>query len=310
VRATHGATSALLEELLVAQGHCSDNTRDGTARIAEAFEIAATRESAPSMARLRRALFGFNLAVGDRNDALAERYYGHVQANLEAIPEPALRGRLTLEARAGRVCQLVKRGDAAGAEALGTPLLAEFLADHARQRRSTPLALGTAVCLSDARRHLGQHESAIADLNAVLEMCRSAPPVWARGCAARPYAALVAVQMDLGRLDAARDAAERRLALDDSQGNEPRFAVGYGRLLIASGRAAEAVPWLQQADDGFRDLALDIPEVAEVRYWLGQARLASGDAQGQALVEQARPRLAASPLSWHRRLAAATTRPL
>jgi hypothetical protein len=47
-----------------------------------------------------------------------------------------------------------------------------------------------------------------------------------------------------------------------------------------------------------------------VRYWLGQARLASGDAQGQALVEQARPRLAASPLSWHRRLAAATTRPL
>jgi tetratricopeptide (TPR) repeat protein/tRNA A-37 threonylcarbamoyl transferase component Bud32 len=310
VRAGHGPTSALLEELLIAQVHCTADRRLGAAYIAEAFEIAAARESAPSMARLHRALSAYDSAVGERDDAKAEGYYRQVQENLEAIPEPALRERLTLAARVGRVCQLAKRGDASGAETLGAPLLAEFLAGHASSGRSTPLALGTAICLSDAKRHFGRHEAAIEDLKAVLEMCRSAPPVWARGCAARPYTALVSVLLDLGRLDEARDAAERRLAVVSGYGGEPRFAVGYGRVLIASGRAGEAVVWLQQAHDGFRDVAPEVPEVAEVRYWLGQARLANGDAQGRTLVEQARPMLAASPLNWHRQLATAKTRPL
>ena len=222
VRASHGASSALLEELLVAEMHCTGDPRERTARIAEAFEIAAARESAPSMARLRHALLGYDSAVGARNDSQAEGYYRHVQENLEAIPELALRERLTLGARVGRVCQLAKRGDAEDAEALGAPLLAEFMADHARRRRSTPLAMGTVVCLSDARRHLGRPEAAITDLKAVLEMCRSAPPVWARGCAARPYAALALVLLDLGRLDEARDAVQRRLELVRDYGGEPR----------------------------------------------------------------------------------------
>jgi hypothetical protein len=114
----------------------------------------------------------------------------------------------------------------------------------------------------------------------------------------------------MGRLDNARAAVEQRLALSPEFSDEPRFAVGYGRVLIADGQAARAVAVLQRVVDGFSDLPAELPEVAEARFWLGHARVAAGDVRGRRLIEQARPALARSGLSVHRRLAAAAARPL
>jgi hypothetical protein len=43
----------------------------------------------------------------------------------------------------------------------------------------------------------------------------------------------------------------------------------------------------------------------EALYWLGRAQEASDASQGRAMVAEARPRLARSPVASHRRLAAA-----
>lgn len=81
--------------------------------------------------------------------------------NSKAIPEAAIRERLTLGTRIGRVCQLLQRGEAAEAVRVAAPLIARFNDDYARIGRLTPNQGTIWICASDALRQLGRYDEAI-----------------------------------------------------------------------------------------------------------------------------------------------------
>jgi len=304
VRATHGPTSALLEEPLVALAGCG--TEAGLSGPAAAFDIAAARERPPSTALLNRALGAYEWAISLRDGAAAERFYQHVLENEEAIPEPELRDRLLIGARVGRVCQLAQRGDAAQAERMAAPLKAGFDADYARLGRLTPAQGAFWFCLNDAQRQQQHYAEARAATQAFVDRCRAFEPL-TRGikCTARALAALALVHLDAGQLDQARTAVEQRLAISRGNDSDPRFPLAYGRVLIADGRAADAIESLRLNHEDWLSHHADSPNAAEALYWLGRAYLASGDGRGRAMVADARKALAASPIKTHQRLAAA-----
>jgi hypothetical protein len=77
-----------------------------------------------------------------------------------------------------------------------------------------------------------------------------------------------------------------------------------GRVLLAAGKAAESIDPLRRHHATWSASQPDSPFTAEALYWLGRARQAAGDASGRSMVEQARSRLARSPVASHQRLAA------
>lgn len=303
VRDAYGPTSAQLEELLTVQAGCDDAV--GRSGPAAAFAIAAARERPPSTALLTRALEAFAWAIGNRDWAESERFYRHVLDNMDAIPEPALRDRLTIGARTGRVCQLAQRGDAAEAERVAAPLKVEFDADFARIGRLTPAQGAFWLCLSDAQRQQEHYEQARVSTEGFVERCRASGFGPGMNCTARALSALALVHLDAGQLEVARAVVAQRLAISGTADNEPRFPLAFGRVLIATGRAAEAIEPLRKSYESWLASNPDKPYAAESLFWLGQAYLASGDSRGKAMVAQARKTLAASPLKTHQRLAAA-----
>jgi hypothetical protein len=315
VRAAHGPNSALLELLLTLALYCQvpDSAplvqkRQPTG--ADVFEVAAAREKAPSMSRLRGAMLAHGRAVGGHDEAEAERFYQHIIENMPAVPEPALRERLTWGAQSSRMCQLARRGDADEVHRLGTALKPRLDALFARFGHITRHEYPFWVCLSDAERQLERYADAEAAARSLVDRCRghtSSFPAWKWSCTERALSTLTMVYLDAGQLEKARVAMSERLVLTPEMQSDLRFPIARSRLLIAGGQAAQAVPLMREAlDGGLSALPGSSVIVAEHRYWLGRALVASGDESGQAIVEQARKTLAASPLKTHQRLAAAT----
>jgi len=290
VRAAYGPTSVLLEEMLAALAYC------GAASPLDAVEVAGARERPPSTGLLNRALEAYGLAFGALDEAATERLYRQVMFNADAVPEPALRARLTRDVRFGRICQLSRRGDAEQAERLALALIRDEEAT-----RSGDSLYGPLVCLSDALRQQGRYAEAAQAAQQLFERCRNAR----NGCDHRALTVLALVQLDAGRLEAARSTMAQRLALASDQRGDSRFAVAYGRVLIADGRYAEAAELLAADHARWQSRLPDNPQTAELLYWLGRAQQAAGDPRGRAALAQARQRLAASPLQTHQRLAAA-----
>jgi len=301
VRKAHGPTSALLESLVLISSGCGDSTGQNAAL--DAFEIAAARERPPSTAILKRAQMGYGWAVSDHDWHLAERFYQSAMENSAAIAEPALRERLLRPTRQERVCHLAKRGDAEEAEALAAPLKAEFDADFARMGRLTPGQGVFWLCLSDAQRQQGKFEEAETTARTILERCRATAAVLPGiRCDKWALEALVTIYLDTGRLNQAHETMEQRREIPRG-GQLDLLSFAYPRILIAEGRASEAIEPLRRAYGHWLSTRPDSPYAAEALYWFGQAYSAAGDLRGRWMVAQARKALAKSPNQAHRRLA-------
>ena len=305
VRAAHGPTSPWLEGLTVALGECSGDFGGWSAM--DAYEIAAARERPPSPTLLRRAERAYSAATGSRDLVAAERYYQAAIANSLAIPDEALRDRLTANLRGGRVCQLGQRGDAEAAERLATTLIASIDADYARAGRLVPSEGSLRICLSEAQRQLGRFDEAAQTARTFRERCReSGRNRIASGCEGRALVVLALAELDAGRLEAARTAIEARLSLSRERDNDNRFAIAYARVLLADGRAAEAIEPLRLNYGNWLSLNPNSPFAAEALYWFGRAYLATDDKRGRWMVAQAKRELAKSPVATHRLLATAS----
>lgn len=310
VRAAHGPNSVLLESLFTLSSFCAVPESGPLAPAHrptryDVFAIAAAREQPPSTSLLRRAIQTYDFAISMRDAEAAERYYRLVLENEAAIPEPALRDRLTRVVRYSRICQLAQRGDAEEAHRLGAALKGELDAQFALLGRMPGNEYGFWVCLSDAERQLERYAEAAAAAQGLVDRCmatsRKTPGV---DCAERALSALTLVHLDAGQLDAARAAMAQRLAIAPAWNRDSRFPIAYTRVAISDGRAAEAIELIRGVYEQQAAQEPGSPVTAEHRYWLGRALVASGDPSGAALVAQARPTLAASPLATHRRLAA------
>jgi tRNA A-37 threonylcarbamoyl transferase component Bud32 len=313
VRAAHGPSSVLLESLFTLSAYC-DVPDSGSLAPAQrptpydVFAIAAAREQPPSTSLLRRAMQGYGYAINIRDAAGAERFYRLVLDNEAAIPEPALRERLTRVVRYNRICQLAQRGDAEEALRLGSTLKPGLDAQFARLGRMPTNEYGFWVCLSDAGRQLERYADAEAAAQGLVERCIATQKAESDvDCAERALSALALVYLDAGQIDKARLAMARRLVINPVWNRDSRFAIAYTRVAIADGRAAEAIPVIRRVHREAAAQQPDSPATAEHLYWLGRALVASGDASGRSLVTQARGALAASPLATHRRLAASAT---
>jgi serine/threonine protein kinase len=307
VRAAHGPASYLLEAMYESMAQCLSGVGDPTAFgwVLDAYEIAAAREQPPSTNLMQRALAAFDGAAKARDFEAAERYYQIAIENARAFPEAAIRDRLTLGLRNGRVCQLGQRGEAAEAVRAAEPQLAYYNAAYARVGRLTPDQGNVWICVADALRQLGRYDEAIAIADTFAERCVALLRIAPRAkCAPRAYAMRALVQLDAGRVDDALATMRDRIGDDWPDRRESRVAITYGRLLLASGRAPDAVGMLR--DDYGRWLSLQpgSPYAAESLYWFGRAYQAAGDKRGRWMVEQARQQLAKSPVAPHRRLAA------
>ena len=301
VRAAHGPASPWLEDLTIALGQCND---DGWGFM-DAYEIAAARERPPSPTLLRHAEWAYNAAVGARDLVLAERYYQAAVANALAIPDEALRDRLTVNLRVGRVCQLGQRGDADAAVQLAATLIAGIDADYARAGRLTPSEGSFRICLADALRQLGRFDEATQTARTFRERCRESGQTGiAGGCEGRALVVEALVELDAGHLDAARTAIEARLSISREWENDGRFRIAYARVLLADGRAADAIEPLRLNYGNWLSLNPNTPYAAEALYWFGRAYLATGDKRGRRMIAQARRELAKSPVATHRALAA------
>jgi tRNA A-37 threonylcarbamoyl transferase component Bud32 len=297
VRAAHGPASPWLEDLTIRLGECSD---DNWAYM-DAYEIAAARERPPSPTLMRLAEWAYNAALGARDVVLAERYYQAAVANALAIPDEALRDRLTMNLRVGRVCQLGQRGDAEAAERLAATLIAGIDADYARVGRLAPSEGPFRVCLGEALRQLGRFDEAAQTARTFRERCRkSGHP----GCEGRALVVEALAELDAGHLDAARTAIEARLSISREWENDARFRIAYARVLLADGRAAEAIEPMRLSYGNWLSMSPDSPFAAESLYWFGRAYLATGDKRGRWMVAQAKRELAKSPVATHRALAA------
>jgi tetratricopeptide (TPR) repeat protein len=166
------------------------------------------------------------------------------------------------------------------------------------------------TCLSHAQRLSGDPAAALQTAQTFLDRCRltmkTAPGLV---CDQRALVILALAQLDLGKFDAARESVEQRLAKSKRYEGDPNFALAYGRVLLATGRAAEAVDVLRQLYGEWLSMHPDSPYAAESLYWFGKADLAAGDPRGRGMVAQARAKLAQSPIASHRQLAAGSTSP-
>jgi len=301
VRAAHGPTSVLLEQLTFAYGACNDAT-DNSA-LFDAYAIAAERERPPSTSLLRWAQQGYSWAISDYDWALADRFYQSAMENSAAIPEADLRARLMRPTRQDRVCHLAQRGDAEEAETLAAPLKDEYDAAFAKMGRLTPGQGNFWLCLSDAQRQQGKYDEATRSVQTMLERCRATAAVM-KGirCTQWALAALATIHLDAGRTDEARAAMEERLKFPRG-GLFDLLSFAHPRILIADGRAPEAIEPLRRTYGYWLSTRPDSPYTAEAEYWFGQAYVAVGDPRGRWMVAQARKALAKSPNAAHRRLA-------
>jgi tetratricopeptide (TPR) repeat protein len=307
IRSAHGPTSFLLEPILLGIASCLDEAGDSTASgwVLDAFDVAAARERPPSTNLMQRAMDAFDWAVGARNFDAAERYYREAMINVQAIPEEAIRERLTINLRNGRVCQLAQRGEAAEAVRVAAPLIDQYNADFAKVGRLTPNQGGIWICASEAYRQLGRYEEAIHLADIFAERCRALTR-FAPGarCEQRALSARALAELDAGRLADAGVTLDARLKIAPKQEGDPRFPYAYARVKIATGRGVEAIDVLRENYGHWLSLQPGSPYAAEALYWLGRAYQAAGDRRGDWMVPQARQALAASPVATHRSLAA------
>ena len=305
VRGAHGPTSVQLESLLMQTPACDEAALRWAA--ADAFEIAAARERPPSTQLMRRAMEAFNSALAFRDWASAERYYRSALENVEAIPEPALRDRLTIGLRSRRILQLAQRGDTDEAVQLAMPLKAEFDAEYLRIGRITPVqAGGFWAALSHAQRLGGRAADAEQTAQTFLDRCLVTMKTGPGGvCDQRALAVLALARLDLGRIAEAQAAVEQRLARSQRFADDANFALAYGRVLLATHRTAEATEVLRQHYGTWLSMHPSSPYTAEALYWFGRAYQAAGDKRGDWMVPQAREALAKSPIASHRALARA-----
>ncbi|MGE5712998.1 MAG: protein kinase domain-containing protein, partial [Betaproteobacteria bacterium] len=286
VREAHGPSSALLERMVLIYSACDNATGENAAT--QAYAIAAAREQAPSTGLLRRARMAYSWAVSDYDWELAERFYRSAIENSAAIPEPALRERLMRGIQQDRICHLARRGDAEEAESLAAPLKAGFDADFARMGRLTPGQGSFWLCLADAQRQQGRFDAAEETLQTMLERCRAtAAVVPGIRCDKWAMEALVTILLDTGRTDEARDVMEQRAKIPRG-GLFDLLSFAYPRILIADGRASEAIEPLRRTYGHWLSTRPDSPYTAEALYWFGQAYLAAGDPRGRRMVAQAR----------------------
>jgi tetratricopeptide (TPR) repeat protein len=301
ISVAHGPTSALYERLVLISSACNDPS--GPSEADEVYAIASARERPPSTNLLRRAQLAFSWAVSDHNWALAESYYQATIENSAAIPEAALRARLLRPTQQDRVCHLAKRGDAAEAESQASPLRAEFDTDFARMGRLTPGQGTFWLCLADAQRQQGRYDEAAATARVMLERCRATAAVMPGiRCDKWALEALATIYLDAGRTNEAREMMEQRKKIPRG-GLFDLLSFADPRLLIADGRAAEAIEPLRRTYGHWLSTRPDSPYAAEALYWFGQAYRAAGDPRGRWMVAQARQALARSPVATHRRLA-------
>jgi serine/threonine-protein kinase len=308
-REAHGAHSILLERLYDWIGQCLSVAGDATAHTwdYDAFDIAAAREQPPSTHLMESAISAFNRALGARDFDTAERYYQLAVANAQAIPEQSIRDRRTQGLRNGRVCQLMQRGEAAAAVEAAQPMIAFYNDVYAKHGRLTPAQGAIWICTADALRQLGRYDEAIQVADTFGQRCRELKRIVpGSDCEARALAMRALAQLDAGRSDAAQDTI--RAALDQypasgRDGRDGRLRHVRVRLLIASGRGAEAVELMRQDYGTWLSVQPDSVYTAESLYWFGRAYQSVGDRRGDWMVAQARRRLAASPVATHRRLA-------
>jgi serine/threonine-protein kinase len=303
IRAAHGPQSVLMEALVMQQAWCGLGSTEFAAEAA--YAIAAAREQPPSTHLMSRAMDAFGAAMERRDFAAAERFYQAAVENAQAIPEPALRDRLTIGIRIGRICMFAQLGESARAEELAAPLRAGFDAEYARIGRITPGQGGFWICLSQAQRDDGRAAKALQTARTFEERCevtmKSTPGL---ACLRLVQTPLALALLDLGRIDEAAAAVEKRLSLRPDYRRDATFRLAYGRLLLAQGRTAEAIEVLRQPHDG--DGPSPPPRLleAETLYWLARATVAAGDSRARPMLERARRQLAASPHAVHRQLAA------
>jgi tetratricopeptide (TPR) repeat protein len=128
-------------------------------------------------------------------------------------------------------------------------------------------------------------------------------------CQGRALAARALAELAQGRAADALATVEERLQISKEFSRDRRFAIAYGRALLANGRADEAIEPLRINYGVWLSLAPNSILTVEAQYWFGQAYLAIGDKRGEWMVAEAKQKLAASPLKTHRALAAETTSP-
>jgi tetratricopeptide (TPR) repeat protein/tRNA A-37 threonylcarbamoyl transferase component Bud32 len=302
VRAAHGPSSVLLESLLGLLDDCNEDA--GRSGAFDAYEIAAAREQPPSTNLMRRASAAFDAAGGRRDYRTAERFFQIALDNARAIPEPALRDRLTFGLRSGQICLMAQRGDGAEAVPLAMPLKAQLDATFERLGRITPDDGVFWTCLSHAQRLSNNAAAALQTAQTFLHRCRltmkTAPALF---CAQRALSSIALAQLELGQIDPARESVEQRLALSNRYQGDPNFALAYGRVLLATGQVAESIEVLRKLYGNWLSEHPESPYTAEALYWFGKAYLAGGDQRGRWMVPQARAALAKSPVALHRSLA-------
>jgi len=314
-RESHGPHSIQLERLYDWIGGCLSEAGDPTAHawVYDAYDIAAAREQPPSTHLMERAISAFDRALGARDFDTAERYYQLAVANAEAIPEQSIRDRRTQGLRNGRVCQLMQRGEAAAAVEAAQPMIQYYNEVYARHGRLTPAQGGIWICTADALRQLGRYDEAIRVADTFGERCRELKRI-APGadCESRALSMRALAELDAGRKDAALGTMQTILdkhPASGRDGRDGRLRQARVRLLIASGRGAEAVEAMRQDYGTWLSVQPDSVYAAESLYWFGRAYQAAGDRRGDWMVKQARERLAKSPVATHRRLAAGHATP-
>jgi len=131
----------------------------------------------------------------------------------------------------------------------------------------------------------------------------------AANCEQRAYVMRALAQLDAGRINAALATAREHLteawpALLGAGNREGRAVNVQARLMLATGRAAEAVEILRDDYGRWLSMQPSSPYAAESLYWLGRAYQAVGDRRGDWIVPQAKRELGKSPVATHRKLAA------
>jgi tetratricopeptide (TPR) repeat protein len=308
-RDAHGPHSVQLERLYDWIGQCMGEAGDPTAQgwVYDAYDIAAAREQPPSTHLMESAINAFDLALGARDFDTAERFYQLAVANAIAFPEQSIRDRRTQGLRNGRVCQLLQRGEAAAAVEAAQPMLEYYNQVYAKHGRLTPAQGGIWICTADALRQLGRYDEAIAMADTFAQRCRELVRI-APGadCEGRALAMRALVQLDAGRKDAAQatvGALLEKHPASTRDSRDGRLRQARVRLLIASGRGAEAVELMRPDYGNWLSVQPASVYAAESLYWFGRAYQAAGDKRGDWMVKQARERLAKSPVATHRRLA-------
>ena len=149
--------------------------------------------------------------------------------------------------------------------------------------------------LSEAMRDQGKFDEALETLQRVAALQRSLPPIHRER--ATTMHNIAGVQLRRGQLEAARAGFREALAMREAVfgPDDPAVANTLTELsdvLLELGRADEARPLLERAQV-IRDAAPSSRlELAYTQVMLGRARIATGDAGGRALVQQADASLA------------------